>query len=298
MPRKILLLDADDAGRAAARAWWKAAQGVAAQVLVAKLPEGRDVSDGILWKGTDHDLMDLMSWLNRESAFVPTLRGTRVAGWHEDSFVFPGLVIGARGWQYVPPVADVSVGRHLRRLCRDDDWSQDLPAMLVALHGSDIHDTHPRLARGSAAARHWMRHARAVPGPRDRGWCGHRQDHDRETIPRAFGLGGEDPRAFTATTPHGVMSTVQSTKAIPVWFDEFRKGARRETRDTFVQVIRDWNQNTALKGGLEDQRQAVTALPALAPIVVTGEDAFSERSHAERMVIVRTARRSQRRSVE
>jgi len=72
-----------------------------------------------------------------------------------------------------------------------------------------------------------------------------------------------------------------------VWVDEYRHGARRDTREAFDQILRDaWDGHVAVKGGLGNNPQALTTLAATAPLLVTGEDSFSETSHAERMVVL------------
>jgi len=107
------------------------------------------------------------------------------------------------------------------------------------------------------------------------------------TILEAFGFWVTNPTTLTGTTAHAVHSYAGSTNAIPMWFDEYRPGARPEAKLALDQVIRDaWDGSATIKGGLSENRMHIKKLPARAPIAVTGEDTFSETAHAERMVMV------------
>jgi hypothetical protein len=84
-----------------------------------------------------------------------------------------------------------------------------------------------------------------------------------------------------------LQSYVGATNSIPIWIDEYRPGARAEAKLALDQIIRDaWDGSATIKGGLHDNRMKIQKLPARAPLVVTGEDTFSETSHAERMLMI------------
>jgi hypothetical protein len=106
-------------------------------------------------------------------------------------------------------------------------------------------------------------------------------------------FGYRDPLTLLGTTPHAVTGFGSSTNSIPVWFDEYRADSGRDdTRQALEQLIRDaWNGHASIKGGSNrDNVMELTSAPARAPIIISGEDSFSETSHLERMVIVNVPR--------
>lgn len=237
---------------------------------------------GYVWYGNARDAQELMRMLTLEAAFVPRIPGTYVAGWHDGTFVLPdeaGGPIGPRAWAYVPPPADV---RLADKLALDEGtWDHDVPALLRRLHRPDV--VTPILGWVAAAPLRAL--CRQFPVLAVVGGAGTGKTTLVGVLLRAFGF--KVSSMLTATTPHAVHSLAASTNAIPVWFDEFRAGARADARLVLEQVIRDaWDGGASLKGGLRDNRQELTTLRASAPLVVSGEDAFSETSHLERMVLV------------
>jgi hypothetical protein len=108
-----------------------------------------------------------------------------------------------------------------------------------------------------------------------------------EVMLSSFGFWTTQPTTLTGATPHGLQSYVGATNTIPIWIDEYRPGARLEAKLALDQIIRDsWDGSATIKGGLHENRMKIQKLPARAPLVVTGEDTFSETSHAERMLMI------------
>ena len=237
---------------------------------------------GYVWYGNARDAQELMRMLTLDAAFVPRVPGTRVAGWYDGTFVLPdaaGGPIGPRAWAYVPPVADVNLPEKLA--LEEGAWDHDVPALLRRLHQPDV--VTPILGWVAAAPLRALCHQ--FPVLAVVGGAGTGKTTLVGVLLRAFGF--KVSSMLTATTPHAVHSLAASTNAIPVWFDEFRAGARADARLVLEQVIRDaWDGGASLKGGLRDNRQELVSLRASAPLVVSGEDAFSETSHLERMVLV------------
>lgn len=234
------------------------------------------------WKGGTRDLADLLELLKAKAILVPRLRGTDVVGLHRNVFVLPDDVIGPAGWGYVPPDNDVSLGSSIR-LERGGAWDRDLPLQLTALHRPDV--VTPILGWVAAAPLRSL--VAKFPVLTVTGGSGWGKTTLLQTILGAFGFWTATPVTLTGATAHGVHSYAGSTNAIPVWVDEYRPGARPEARLALDQIIRDaWDGSATIKGGLSENRMRVKKLPARAPIVVTGEDVFSETSHAERMVMV------------
>lgn len=237
------------------------------------------------WYGNTKDAQELLRMLVADAAYVPKLRGTRVAGWNEDCFVFPEPAgcIGGGGWAYVPPVANINIERSLH--LGAGSWEPHVPALVARLHRPDV--ITPILGWIAAAPlRGTMKQFPILALVGGAGWG--KTTLVRETL-NTFGF--DVSSTLTSTTPHAVASFAASTNAAPVWFDEYRKGAREDARMTFDQIVRDaWEASASYKGGLGEQRQALTAIEARAPIVVTGEDAFQETSHMERMAVIHLPR--------
>lgn len=236
---------------------------------------------GYVWYGSRKDSQELMRMLMMDSVFVRHTRGTRVAGWHGEGFVFPKTTIGPASYSYVPPMADVHVADHLH--LDHGDWDTDVPRALTTLHARDV--ITPLLGWVAAAALRDEIGTSGFPSFALVGGSGWGKTTLVDEVLRTFGfsLG----ITLTATTPHAVHSFAASTNSIPVWVDEYRYGARQDSKLALDQTIRDaWDMGSSVKGGLGENRQALTFLRARAPLLITGEDAFSETSHAERMVIV------------
>lgn len=235
------------------------------------------------WKGSARDVSDLLEVLKSEATFVPRVHGTNVIGLHGEAFVLPGEVVGKGSWAYVPPPNDVNFGAGLK-LEPQDDWTGVLPLLLTQLHSPEV--ITPILGWVAAAPLRSL--VRKFPVLAVVGGSGWGKTTLVETVLRSFGFWCVDPVVLGSTTRHGVQSYAGATNAFPVWFDEFRRNSCREdTRFAIEQVLRDaWDGSSSVKGGLQEDRMKVTFLPARAPIIVTGEDLFSEVSHTERMVLI------------
>src|SRR5690606_23794116 len=108
-----------------------------------------------------------------------------------------------------------------------------------------------------------------------------------EKVLRIFS-GSEITTNLTSTTPYAVTSFFAASNAIPVWFDEYRPGAREDAKSQLDQLLRDaYTGQPSWKGGLTDNKAEVTEVPTVVPVVVTGEESFIETSHTDRMVLVR-----------
>lgn len=235
---------------------------------------------GLAWKGNDGDCQELLRLLQREALFVPRVRGTHVAGLNGSAFVLPDLVIGSKSWAYVPPVADVRLGERIA--IAPGTFARQVPSLLTRLHAPDV--VTPIIGWCAAATlRATLPNFPVLAVVGGSGWG--KTTLVGEVL-KTFGF-ATAPMTITSTTPHAVSALCAATNSIPVWFDEYRFGARVDAKEKLDQKIRDaWDGAASMKGGMRENLQALTAENACAPIIVTGEDAFSETSHAERMVIV------------
>ena len=102
----------------------------------------------------------------------------------------------------------------------------------------------------------------------------------------AYGY-GNDPVMLQASTPYAIFAKASSTNGLPIWFDEYRAGVRQDAKDAVNQTLRDaWEGGASIRGGTSENLSRVLAVRVTAPIIVSGEDTFSETSHVERIVIV------------
>lgn len=234
------------------------------------------------WLGSKKDAQSLQGRLQSEGPFLGRGKATSVVGWHDGHFVLPDGYIGHDYWRYVPPAASVKLDR---LKIQDGPWDPAVMDRLLRLRKPEV--MHPVLAWVFAAplrSQFEVFPFLAVTGQSGSG---------KTTLVRALldALGWKIYTTITSTTPHGVQSFAGATNGLPVWFDEYRPGARDDSKQALDQVLRDaYDGSPSWKGGGQENKLALTEMPTLAPLVVTGEDAFSETSHIERMVWVKLAR--------
>lgn len=240
---------------------------------------------GYVFQGVTRDTQELLRMLVVDSVFRPRTRGTTVAGWSEDTFVFPDPhgCIGGRSWAYVPPVNSNSFERLIE--LQPGKWDPHVPRILATLHQPDV--ITPILGWVAAAPLRPL--VRAFPILAVVGTAGAGKSTLIREVLATFGFRANT--TLTSTTGYGVTSFVEATNSVPVWFDEYRRGARDEAKQRFEQILRDaWESSSSYKGGMGENRSELSETVARAPIVVTGEDAFSETSHLERMVFLTMSR--------
>jgi 5S rRNA maturation endonuclease (ribonuclease M5) len=242
------------------------------------------------WFGSDTESQKLAHWLRQQAPFLSRGTMTDVAGWQPDtgSFVFPkpgdsraSLTIPARPhWSYVPGVNNTQLHERIN-LIQGDFSTTGFEAML---HLHDPGVVHPIVAWIAAAPFRSM--VKQFPILNVTGGAGWGKTTLIYTIMRVFGWGGE--ASLTGTTKFSVESLMQSTNASPVWIDEYRKGAREDTKLAFEQMLRDaWDAKSTLRGGMnQNNLMQLTERKTIAPVIVTGEEAFQETSHLERSAVI------------
>lgn len=240
---------------------------------------------GASWLGSDRDAQLLASTFHAQSTFLPRGRAVSYTGLHDGIIVYPGGRLGHSNYVYVPGKIDVP----LANMVHIAD-SLEQPPVPVGQFVASLRELHHHSVTDPILA--WLALAPlrsklgqfpilAVTGGSGTG---------KTTLVR------EMLRHFTATTINtnltgttkfAMLGYMGSTNAFPVWFDEYRPGARRETLAEFNQLLRDaYTGQSSIKGGMGDSWASVREVPVRAPIVVSGEDSFSETSHTERMVLV------------
>jgi len=90
------------------------------------------------------------------------------------------------------------------------------------------------------------------------------------------------------TTPYAVRVESAGINGLPVWWDEYRRGARHDTFQAMGQIIRDsWTASVSRRGGMGEDLSKVEQTAAIAPLLLSGEAAMEERSHIDRVVVIR-----------
>ncbi len=235
----------------------------------------------LAWKGSDRNLADLIELIKFQSITVPGVQGVDVVGLHNGVFVLPTEVIGASGWGYVPPENDVHWEEKLRIV--NEHWDTRLLASLAQLHDARV--ITPILGWVAAAPLRSL--FSNFPILTVTGGAGWGKTTLIRTVLESFGFWTASAVTMTGSTPHAIMSYAGSTNAFPVWVDEYRPGARPDTKQALDQVIRDaWDGASTIKGGMYDSRMKIKSMPSCAPLLVSGEDAFSDTAQIERMVMI------------
>ena len=264
----------------------------------------------LTWTGgltAKQDSLDAL-FVRLNMAKVPELIGVTVTGLHENAFVQEDSVFGYDadkfayvkpvnykerrtevrergaefGWEIVDEGDKVSIFLPIEaEISAVPEWRAGLEA-LSTLHQADVMT--PILGWMAAApmrSLHRMFPPLAVMG--GAGW-------GKSTIIRVVmdSLGyGADAVGLNGTTPYAIWSKVSSTNALPVWYDEYRLGVRQDAKDALKQARRDcWEASSSERGGTTENLSRVMGIKVSAPIVVSGEDTFTETSHVQRILLI------------
>lgn len=235
---------------------------------------------GRAWLGSVKDIQLVHNWLKSESAFLPLERAVSKAGKAERSYVGPGFCIGPDRLRYIPPTnGDAKLENKLT--IEEGYWDRASILALEAMNDPGVMATilgwlTATLIRGKRAP---------APPLFIAGESGAGKTHLIETVLEAFGFG--IGLTLTTTTPFGVDCNISSTVGFPVWFDEYRAGAREDSLGRLRQMLRDaYNGQASAKGGMTAQATELTNIETWAGIVVSGEMGTHETSLRDRMVII------------
>jgi hypothetical protein len=251
------------------------------------------------WAGSLDDLRSLFTMLSNAPSSL-LLQGVTATGLYDGAFVLEHSVLGPRAdeYTYVKPLAyhesRVTLRapyRHYLGQMKDPDW---LPLgdwesgldNLAALHVPEVMT--PILGWMAACPlRSLVPPLAGFPPLAVVGSAGLGKSTIVGLTMQCFGYYTGAPPVLKGSTPHAIRSAGAASNGIPIWWDEFRTGMGQETREAIDQQIRNvWNIGNVEKGGYGDNRSAIHSVSATAPLVVSGEDAFSETSHIERMIVV------------
>lgn len=112
---------------------------------------------------------------------------------------------------------------------------------------------------------------------------------------KLFGF-SDKPYTLTNSTAYGLAQAAAGASGIPLWIDEVRAGMGSfnkggSKRKALEQLVRDaWDGGFQIRGGVGADPSAVVRTPVLAPVILSGEDAWEERSLLERCINVQIGR--------
>lgn len=236
---------------------------------------------GYAWAGgSGPTAQGLLSYMKSISAFLPLEQTTTRAGKIGRSYVGPDFCIGADRIRYIPPVlGDAKLSEKIK--ITEDAWDGKAIIALERMNDPAVMATVlgwlcATLIRGERAP---------APPLFISGESGAGKTHLIETVLSAFGFNADVN--LTTTTPYGVDCMISSTIGFPVWFDEYRGGAREDSMMRLRQLLRDaYNGQSSVKGGMTQQATELTEVKTWAGIVVSGEMGTQEVSLRDRMVML------------
>ena len=242
-------------------------------------------SVNLSFSGTMKDVEGIQYKLR--TADVPGWDGTTIVGLHDDCFVLPEQTIGRSDLVYVEhPFGDRWKGATSLQP-KDWEFTQQWPDHifdLARLHKASVMT--PIL--GWVAAAPLRSRCSKFPILAVSGFSGYGKTTIMETVLKAFGFWTKEGPFLPGMTPHAVVGAATTSNALPVWFDEYRDSVPPLTMAMVENVLRAaWDANSVNKGGTDQGNvMKVASFPVRAPLVVTGEESFTETSHAERMISV------------
>ena len=236
--------------------------------------------------------------LKAQEPFLKEETSVPVAGlWGEDTthpmFVLPdeaggviGAAQGAEKWSYSGELSKVEVGSRYRLLDRDvsREWGVESIGHLLRLNAQDV--VTPLVA--------WMmgvpvrKLVREFPPMAVLGDSGSGKTAMVMAVMRyMWGYQGAEQN-LTETTPYAVITQSGGINGLPVHWDEYRRGGRRDTFRRVGQLIRDsWTASVSQRGGMGEDLSKIEQTAAIAPLLLSGEAAMEERSHIDRVVVIR-----------
>lgn len=235
---------------------------------------------GRSWTGSSPAAQGVFNYLASHSAFLPLEMASTKAGKIGRSYVAPGVCIGADRIRYIAPgFGDAGLENKIR--LEEAPWD---PFALVMLERMNDQSTMAIILGWLCAT--LIRGMRAPAPPLFiSGESGAGKTNLLATLLSSFGFSTETN--LTTTTPFGVDSMVSSCVGFPVWFDEYRGGARVDSMERLRQLLRDaYYGQTSMKGGMKTQATELTEVTTWAGIVVSGEMSSYETSHRDRIVML------------
>jgi len=234
--------------------------------------------------GNTTDAQKLGSYLLDQATLSPVGRMTTRIGLHRGDFIWPDGSIGDQDWQYIGKETGLTLDSSqvsLPTAVTDAKVLQTLQK-LSELHISNI--TMPMLCWFAVAPLRTL--FREFPILHISGTSGSGKTTLTQIMMYMFS-GSKITSNLTTTTPYAISAHFMASNAFPIWFDEYRPGARDDARKTLDQLLRDtYTGQVSTKGAMSNNRAEVTQILTDTPIIITGEDTLSEKSHVDRSIIL------------
>ena len=234
--------------------------------------------------GNTTDAQRLGSFLLNEATMKPVGRMTTRVGLHRGDFVWAGGSIGDQSWRYIPKDTGIMLTDDHTPVGRNDHAETTLKVLqsLVNLHKHDV--TMPILAWLAVAPLRTL--FKEFPILHLSGTSGSGKTTLTSLMQYMFG-GSRITSNLTTTTPFAISAHFMSSNGFPIWFDEYRPGARDDAKKTLDQLLRDtYTGQVSTKGAMNQNRAEVTQILTDTPVILTGEDTLTEKSHIDRSIII------------
>lgn len=242
-----------------------------------------------VFNGSDAQVSKLTQLLAHDAAFLPEGKIHNQVGLYEGTFVWPEGSIGKDEVSFTPAQTGLAPDRS--RIFLKDNPVNPVEVFEALYNSQDPAVTGPILAWLAAAPLRTRFGQKGFPTLSISGVSGSGKSSLTRDFLAVFSS-THIAETITSSTPYGVEALVDVSCGFPVWFDEYRPGSRDDAKSRLDQLIRDgYNMSISSKGSGVGQkmRQIRTA----APLVVSGEDSFTETSHTDRMILVRLNRSEQ-----
>ena len=260
------------------------------------------IANGRMWLGsTAKHAGALLEELQAQAPFLKEEIAVPVAGlWGHDTghsvFVLPeeaggliGSAIGQERWSFDDELANYDIGDRYRLFGQKmpEGWAHQMISNLLSLNHQAVMT--PIVAWMMAAPLRSL--VGQFPPLAVLGASGSGKTSLLLLLMRLFwGWRGAEQN-LTSTTRYAVGQASAATNALPMWWDEYRSGAGRQALDAVGQLLRDsWTASVSARGGMGENLSQIQQTAAIAPLVLSGEAAMEERSHQDRVVVVRLGR--------
>jgi len=235
--------------------------------------------------GNTTDAQKLGSYLLDQATLKPVGRMTTRAGLHRGDFVWPDGSIGKQEWRYIEKDSGLMLGQTNSIKLPDRHTPTQVVNIirnLIDLHKLEV--TTPILAWLAVAPLRTL--FKEFPVLHLSGTSGSGKTTLTMTMNYIFS-GSMITSNLTTTTPYAISAHFMASNAFPIWFDEYRPGARDDAKKTLDQLLRDtYTGQVSTKGSMNRNRAEVTQILTDVPVIITGEDTLSEKSHIDRCIII------------
>jgi len=234
--------------------------------------------------GNTTDAQKLGSYLLNEATMKPVGRMTTRVGLHRGDFVWSNGSIGDQEWRYIAKETGIKIDDSLTMLPTQvtKERASKILENLINLHKHEV--TMPMLCWLAVAPLRPLLHE--FPILHLSGTSGSGKTTLTQILTYMFS-GSRINSNLTTTTPFAISSHFMASNAFPVWFDEYRPGARDDAKKTLDQLLRDtYTGQVSTKGSMNQNRAEVTQILTDTPVIVTGEDTLSEKSHVDRSIMI------------